>query len=129
MGWFKKLTGIDSNKIITTDPFNLQEKLGKKVEETFFPEKMNKLIADTPIIGDSASRGWMGQVVQGATKEGQEYVKDNLPERNLLKVLGEGEKSIPELKKKLKPPPAVFHSIKNLLKGNVLPVEKVPLKR
>jgi len=36
------------------------------------------------------------------TKEGQEYVKEGLPERNLLKTLDKGEKSIPDLKKKLK---------------------------
>jgi len=36
------------------------------------------------------------------TNEGQEYVKEGLPERNLLKVIAGGEKSILELKKKLK---------------------------
>jgi len=36
------------------------------------------------------------------TKEGQEYVKEGLPEKNLLKILEKGEKSIPSLNKKVK---------------------------
>ncbi len=36
------------------------------------------------------------------TKEGEEYVKEGLPEKNLLKILEKGEKSISELRKKVK---------------------------
>lgn len=36
------------------------------------------------------------------TKEGQEYLRGGLPEKNLLKVLEKGEKSILELRKKVK---------------------------
>jgi len=36
------------------------------------------------------------------TKEGEEYVKGGLPEKNLLKILEKGEKSIPNLNKKMK---------------------------
>jgi len=36
------------------------------------------------------------------TKEGEEYVKEGLPEKNLLKILEKGEKSISSLNKKVK---------------------------
>ncbi len=75
---------------------------------------MKELEQETGLNKDSLEKASLWAKVKGAlkideeiseflelTKEGQEYVKEGLPERNLLKTLEE-EKSIPELKKKVK---------------------------
>ena len=47
-------------------------KIGKWVEKTFVPEKVKKVVADTPILNDIVSRGWLGPIPQQLTPEGVE---------------------------------------------------------
>lgn len=76
---------------------------------------VNELEKETGLNKDSIEKASLWAKVKGVlkideetseflelTKEGQEYVKEGLPERNLLNALIKGETSIPELTKKVK---------------------------
>ena len=46
-------------------------KMGDWVEKTFVPENVKEAIADTPILNDIVSRGWLGPLTQRLTEEGK----------------------------------------------------------